>query len=79
MVITRVAFQASTLPEGTAGVLKGSAVQRSGGGTRRSFSQGRSRFERKAAVEAEQKHINYEAEDLPNGFTKIRKPCENYS
>ena len=36
------------------------------------------RFERKAA---EQKHIYYdgeicEAEDLPNGFTKIRKSCE---
>jgi hypothetical protein len=35
------------------------------------------RFERKAAAEAEQKHIYYEgefceAEDLPNGFTKIR-------
>ena len=35
------------------------------------------RFERKAAAEAEQKHVYYEgefceAEDLPNGFTKIR-------
>ena len=49
-------------------------------GTRRSSSQGWTssiapRFERKAA---EQKHFYYEgeiceAEDLPNGFTKIRK------
>ena len=54
----------------------------SGGGTRRSSAQGWTsslapRFERKAAAEAEQKHIYYEgefceAEDLPNGFTKIR-------
>ena len=53
-----------------------------GGGTRRSSAQGWTsslapRFERKAAAEAEQKHIYYkgefcEAEDLPNGFTKIR-------
>ena len=49
---------------------------------RRSSAQGWTsslapRFERKAAAEAEQKHIYYEgefceAEDLPNGFTKIR-------
>ena len=54
----------------------------SGGGTRRSSAQAWTsslapRFERKAAAEAEQKHIYYEgefceAEDLPNGFTKIR-------
>ena len=44
------------------------------GGTRRSSAP---RFERKAATEAENKQILYEgdnceAEDLPNGFTKIR-------
>ena len=64
------------------GVTKGEAVSASGGGTRRSSAQGWTsslapRFERKAAAEAEQKHIYYEgefceAEDLPNGFTKIR-------
>jgi hypothetical protein len=61
---------------------EGSAVPGSGGGTRRSSAQGWTsslapRFERKAAAEAEKKHIYYEgeiceAEDLPNGFTKIR-------
>eukprot|EP00090_Calanus_glacialis_P046531 TRINITY_DN9192_c0_g1_i8.p1 TRINITY_DN9192_c0_g1~~TRINITY_DN9192_c0_g1_i8.p1 ORF type:complete len:962 (-),score=314.50 TRINITY_DN9192_c0_g1_i8:328-3213(-) len=74
--------QASSSPDGSAGVVKGSAVPGSGGGTRRSSAQGWTsslapRFERKAAAEAEQKHIYYEgefceAEDLPNGFTKIR-------
>ena len=64
------------------GVTKGEAGLASGGGTRRSSVQGWTsslapRFERKAAAEAEQKHIYYEgeiceAEDLPNGFTKIR-------
>ena len=54
----------------------------SSGGTRRSSAQGWTsslapRFERKAATEAEHKQIFYEgkiceAEDLPNGFTKIR-------
>ena len=54
----------------------------SGGGTRRSSAAGWTsslapRFERKAAAEAELNHIYYEggfrkAEDLPNGFTKIR-------
>jgi len=54
----------------------------SSGGTRRSSGQGWTstlapRFERRAAAEAEQKHIYYEgefceAEELPNGFTKIR-------
>ena len=73
-------FQASSSPEGSAGVVKGSAVPGSGGGTRRSSAQSWTssvapRFERKAA--AEQKHIYYEGEfceteDLPNGFTKIR-------
>jgi hypothetical protein len=53
----------------------GSAVQGSGGGTRRSSLA--PRFERKAAAEAEKKQFYYqgefcEAEDLPNGFTKIR-------
>jgi hypothetical protein len=53
----------------------GSAVPGSGGGTRRSFLA--PRFERKAAAEAEKQHFYYEgefceAEDLPNGFTKIR-------
>ena len=52
------------------------------GGTRRSSAQGWTsslapRFERKAATEAKHKQIFYEgdiceAEDLPNGFTKIR-------
>ena len=47
----------------------------SGGGARRSSLA--PRFERKAAAEAEKKHFYYEgefceAEDLPNGFTKIR-------
>ena len=64
------------------GVTKGEAGSASVGGTRRSSAQGWTsslapRFERKAAAEAEQKHIYYEgeiceAEDLPNGFTKIR-------
>ena len=63
-------------------VTKGKAGPASGGGTRRSSAQGWTsslapRFERKAAAEAEQKHIYYEGEfceteDLPNGFTKIR-------
>ena len=58
----------------------------SSGGTRRSSGQGWTstlapRFERRAAAEAEQKHIYYEgefceAEELPNGFTKIR--CVNH-
>ena len=75
-------FQASSYPDGSAGVVKGSAVPGSGGGTRRSSAQGWTsslapRFERKAVAKAEQKHIYYEgelcvAEDLLNGFTKIR-------
>eukprot|EP00092_Neocalanus_flemingeri_P014448 GFUD01015587.1.p1 GENE.GFUD01015587.1~~GFUD01015587.1.p1 ORF type:complete len:991 (+),score=328.13 GFUD01015587.1:343-3315(+) len=75
--------QAETSPEGSAGVVKGEAGTGTGsGGTRRSSAQGWTsalapRFERKAAAEAEQKHIYYEgefceAEELPNGFTKIR-------
>ena len=64
------------------GVTKSDLGSSSVGGTRRSSAQGWTsslapRFERKAAAEAEQKHIYYEgefceAEDLPNGFTKIR-------
>ena len=64
------------------GVTKGEAVPGTGGGARRSSGAGWTsslapRFERSAAAEAEQKHIYYEgefcqAEDLPNGFTKIR-------
>ena len=62
--------------------MKDEAQSASVGGTRRSSAEGWTsslapRFERKAAAEAEQKHIYYEgefceAEDLPNGFTKIR-------
>jgi len=64
-------------PDLSAGPVKADSGE---GGTRRSSAQGWTsslapRFERKAA--AEQKHIYYEgefceAEDLPNGFTKIR-------
>ena len=64
------------------GVTNGDEGPASGGGNRRSSAQGWTsslapRFERKAAAEAEQKHIYYEGEfceteDLPNGFTKIR-------
>jgi hypothetical protein len=79
----RYILQADQSPEGSAGVVKGEAGTGPGsGGTRRSSAQGWTsslapRFERKAAAEAEQKHIYYEgefceAEDLPNGFTKIR-------
>ena len=67
---------------GSSGVVKGSAGSGSVGGTKRSSAQAWTsslapRLERKAAAEAEQKHIYYEgefceAEDLPNGFTKIR-------
>ena len=81
-IMTFLTLQASSSPEGSAGVVEGSVVPGSGGGTRRSSAQGWTsslapRFERKAAAEAEQKHIYYEgefceAEDLPNGFTKIR-------
>jgi len=67
--------QACTSPEGSTGAVAASAVPGSGGGTRRSSLA--PRFERKAAAEAEKKHFDYEgelceAEDLPNGFTKIR-------
>merc|ERR1711892_851130 len=69
------------LPEGSASAVKvSSESQRMS--KRRSSAQGWTsslapRFERKSAAAVEQKHIYYEgefceAEDLPNGFTKIR-------
>merc|ERR1711892_1424098 len=72
------ADEADVPPEVSAGPVKAG----SGGIIRRSSAQGWTsslapRFERKAAAAAEQNQIYYEgefceAEDLPNGFTKIR-------